>query len=301
VTTNVAKAHFQGNNYWGGSFDLTAFRAGGQETVENLPVGLRVDPALTDAGQGGNPTDPTLLPTLSAYDLTGNSPLAGAGLDLMQLFNLDRGSIDFHGLPLAPGRYDVGAASTRASDNPLPPIEPAPTVLIEDQFDGSGSLSGRLPDTINTPAQKWVLLSGTASSDGSAAITNSTLRAALETGAADVCIETSVYLGTNDTGLLLRCSNSSNYLRISLSSTSLRLYKTQNGSTSLIGSAPVSLPLGCTYELRAIASGSSVSLFLDGRNIATFSTSFNLGATRHGLYANNRGVRRWERFVASLP
>ena len=123
----------------------------------------------------------------------------------------------------------------------------------------------------------------------------------LETGASDVSIETSLYLGANDTGLLLRCSNSSNYLRISLSSTTIRLYKTQNGSTALIGTAPVLLPLGQTYGLRAIASGSSITLFLDGRNVASFSTSFNQSATRHGLYANNRGVRRWERFVVSLP
>lgn len=301
VTANPAKARFQGNNYWGGSFDLAAFRAGGQETLDNLPVGSRVDPQLTDAGNGGSVTDPTLLPTITAYTLANQSPLAGTGLNLARSFGLDRGTTDFRGLTLDPETFDVGASAARFEEGPPPPSEPAPTVLLDDHFDGSGSLSSRVPDTVNVPVQKWVILSGTASIADGAASTNSTLRAVLETGAADASVETSLYLGANDSGLLLRCSNSSNYLRISLSSTAIRLYKTQGGSTSLIGAVPANLALGQIYNVRAILSGSTVSLFVQGVNVATFSTSFNQTATRHGLYANNSGARRWERFTVSLP
>jgi hypothetical protein len=86
---------FQGNDYWSGKSPLAiewggvtyhalaAWRAAtGEEMLGTEPVGLRVDPRLTDAGGGGTIGNGDRLLTLSAYELLRSSPLAHAGLDV---------------------------------------------------------------------------------------------------------------------------------------------------------------------------------------------------------------------------
>lgn len=124
VASAPAPSHalFQGNNYWGGSFDLNAFRSAGQETLGGTATGFRVDPRLQNAGHGGSPTDPAELPAISAYLLTSSSPLIGAGLDLATRFGLDPGPTDFYGQPLVPSPA-IGASTFQLQ--PLPPPPPA--------------------------------------------------------------------------------------------------------------------------------------------------------------------------------
>ncbi len=95
-----AKARFQGNNYWGGRFDLDAIRSAGQEMLSATSLGSRLDPRLQNPGGGGSPQEPSDLPALFAYRLSAGSPLISAGLDLAGLFNIDPGLTDFFGVPL---------------------------------------------------------------------------------------------------------------------------------------------------------------------------------------------------------
>ena len=91
---------------------LAAFRAAsGQETG----TGFEVDPGLANAGGGGTVGDPHLLPALTAYALTGASPLIDHGLDLGALLGIDTGGHDFCGAATPTGAgYDVGAEEYQA-------------------------------------------------------------------------------------------------------------------------------------------------------------------------------------------
>lgn len=112
-------AIFAGNAYWAvdgrfniaGHKNLEAWRkATGQEMLNGKPVGLAVDPRVTNLGKSPTISDPTKLHTLSAYRLEKDSPLVDAGLDLRSLFGIDPGNRDFLGSSIPQGKaYDIGA------------------------------------------------------------------------------------------------------------------------------------------------------------------------------------------------
>jgi len=114
-----ATAAFAGNAYWSadGAFDIAGYksledwrRATGQEMLNGQPVGLAVDPEVTNLGESPVVGDPATLHTLRAYRLQENSPLIDAGLDLQRLFGIDVGKRDFYGNSIPQGKgYDVGA------------------------------------------------------------------------------------------------------------------------------------------------------------------------------------------------
>lgn len=112
-------AIFAGNAYWtvDGQFDIAGYntledwrKAAGQEMLNGKPVGLVVDPRLTDMGKSITIGDPAKLATLPAYRLQKNSPLIDAGLDLRALFGIDPGNRDFFGNSIPQGKgCDIGA------------------------------------------------------------------------------------------------------------------------------------------------------------------------------------------------
>ncbi|HUU28477.1 MAG TPA: hypothetical protein VM123_11755 [archaeon] len=116
---NKSVATFAGNAYWSidGEFGFARYRslkdwqeARGQEMLSGKPVGLVVDPQLTDPGKSPSIDDPTKLHTLTAYQLQKDSPLVDAGLDLRSLFDIHPGGRDFYGNSIPQGKgYDVGA------------------------------------------------------------------------------------------------------------------------------------------------------------------------------------------------
>lgn len=78
--------------------------------LNGKPVGLVVDPRLTDMGKSISIGDPAKLATLPAYRLQKNSPLIDAGLDLRALFGIDPGNRDFFGNSIPQGKgCDIGA------------------------------------------------------------------------------------------------------------------------------------------------------------------------------------------------
>jgi len=88
---------FQGNDYWSGKSALSIQWNGatyntlqlwravtGEETLDRSPVGLNVQPGLSDAGGGGTIGNADRLITLTPYELQPDSSLAEAGLNLSQ-------------------------------------------------------------------------------------------------------------------------------------------------------------------------------------------------------------------------
>jgi len=108
-----------GNAYWAvdGAFDIAGCKsldewrkATGQEMLNGKPVGIVVDPMVTELGSNVTVGDPTKLHTLTAYRLQNDSPLIDAGLDIRFLFGIDPGKRDFFGNPIPQGKgYDIGA------------------------------------------------------------------------------------------------------------------------------------------------------------------------------------------------
>jgi hypothetical protein len=129
---NNATNKFQGNAYYAlnnrfdidGYTSLPAWRAGtGQEMVGTTPVGINVDPKLTNPGNGEKLTDPTKLSDLNAYKLLDNSPMINAGLDIQALFGINAGSKDFYGNTNKVGGYfDIGAHESLAGEGVEPPV-----------------------------------------------------------------------------------------------------------------------------------------------------------------------------------
>lgn len=119
AAASTGRVLYQGNNYTGGSFDLAAFRAAGQETLAGVAVGRRQSPRWAATG-------PLTVTTaagrsdLTAYRLKPDSPLLRAGVALAPL-GVDPGPHDFyrHRLPDGPpaiGADATGPAGTRVAE-----------------------------------------------------------------------------------------------------------------------------------------------------------------------------------------
>ena len=74
------------------------------ERLDGKEVGTAGDPRLTAYGPGKILTDAGKRTTLSRYQLRPGSPLAGAGINLRELFGIEAGDCDFWGNPLPKNR-----------------------------------------------------------------------------------------------------------------------------------------------------------------------------------------------------
>ena len=175
--------------------------------------------------------------------------------------------------------------------------EPVPVLLMVDDFTGSGTLHRRTPDGYALPGQTWSVETGTLKMDttGNLATTN-TARASIETMGADVEITGVLNLGAEGTGLILRSVDRANFLRFTLFSNGWAFQRTVAGVTTTVAKGRASYPLKANYTMRALLSGPSVILTIDGVTVRTITEYFNEGATRHGLLCSNTGLRTWDSF-----
>ena len=173
-------------------------------------------------------------------------------------------------------------------------------VLVADSFAGGSFLNKRIPDGASVGGAAWSVHSGvmTMAADSSVT-TNTSAHATIDSSAADAVVSTIVAIGSNNTGLVLRSSNSSNYLRFMISSTSWMLQKTVSGKTSSIASGKTPYATTTDHPLTARLSGTSITLTVDGVELGSFEVDFNRGATRHGVMSNGSGVRYWREFSAT--
>jgi hypothetical protein len=175
---------------------------------------------------------------------------------------------------------------------------PVSRILVADQFAGSGSLQQRVPDGSGPLGSKWAVETGVLSLGGAGTVTtNNTARAVIESLGADVEVESAMNLGADGTGLILRSSNRTNYLRFTLTRTIWLFQRTVAGVTTTVASGRSTYPLKANYSLKATLSGPSIVLSIDGVVVRTFTESFNQTATRHGLLCSNTGVRSWDSFI----
>jgi Right handed beta helix region len=124
VASNQSGIQFQGNDYWsiGSTFQIIWYgtkytsllewlnAVPDQGRVDRKIVEKNVNPKLINAGGGGTINDPFLLDTLKAYMLRSTSTMINTGLDLLSLFGVNPGSLDYYGssIPQSSG-YDIGA------------------------------------------------------------------------------------------------------------------------------------------------------------------------------------------------
>lgn len=123
----LATANFQNNVYWtfGGTIKVGAYnsleewRNGlGQEMLDSAKVGYNLDPELAAPGTGGIIGDTHKLNTLTAYKLRPHSPMVNRGLNILSLFGVASGSLDFYGNAVPSCReYDIGAYEAPDTDD----------------------------------------------------------------------------------------------------------------------------------------------------------------------------------------
>jgi hypothetical protein len=187
--------------------------------------------------------------------------------------------------------------------DPTPPVvtQPPPdqsVVLLYDEFTGSGGLNGRTPDNISPTGAVWSVHRGNLALDANGHVTtNETSRAVIETLGADVEAVVGLNLGSNDTGVILRASDSQNFLRFSLTSTGWFFQKTAGGATTTVSRGTAVLPLKTDYSVKVTLQGPTITLMIDGVLVKTVTESFNQTATRHGIVSSNTGARSWNSFT----
>jgi hypothetical protein len=159
-------------------------------------------------------------------------------------------------------------------------------------------LSGRVPDAGSSIRGTWSVESGTFALDASSSATaNNTARATIDAGVSDVEVRTTLDLRTGGTGLVLRSSDRSNYLRLIVLSTGWQIHKTVAGVMTTVAKGSLSIPLKVKHTLGATLSGPVIVVTIDGTVVASVSESFNQGGTRFGLVCSGTGFRAWESFV----
>lgn len=179
-------------------------------------------------------------------------------------------------------------------DNPSVPTDV--TLLVVDNFQGSGSLSSRSPN-LTSAAANWQVEAGAFTLDpvGKVSATNSA-RAVIETASADGVVQATLTLCTNGAGVILRSSDRLNFLRLTLSRSGWFFQRTSQGETKTIAQGAASYAFDQKHQVRVSLSAAHVSIEIDGAVVGTFEEGFNQTATRHGLVCSNTGYRAWENF-----
>lgn len=173
-------------------------------------------------------------------------------------------------------------------------------VFVADSFAGGTFLNRRTPDGTRVGAAAWAVHSGVVTMTANTSVTtNTSAHATIDCSSADAVVSTTVSIGSNNTGLLLRATNSSNYLRFMISSTRWMLQKTVAGKTTSVASGSRAHATSADHTLTARLDGTSITLAVDGVVLGTFEVDFNRTATRHGVMANGSGVRFWRDFSAA--
>lgn len=182
---------------------------------------------------------------------------------------------------------------------PLPAPEPPPPTfayLIADDFTGGTGMNNRVPDGVAPAGRAWSVQVGLLTLSGGSVNTNISSRAVIDAGAADVEVNTTLFLGPNSTGVILRASDGANYLRFTLSTTGWVLQQTAAGVTKNLLSGRGTYVANTDHVLGAQLAGPTVALSVDGVQVGVVDVSFNETATRYGLLSSGSGVRSWRSF-----
>lgn len=168
--------------------------------------------------------------------------------------------------------------------------------LILDQFtdtNGTGLASHTIAPT-NTPATAWTVRQGSFSiqSNRAQCSTSFTDLVTVEAGIADgtfsvVIIPTADSLTNGvDQGLVLRQTNTSNYVEVVIQGQMFKAFEVGGGFT-LLDSEAVTITAGVSYTIEVIVSGSTYTATLNGGSMLSFTSTKNQSTARHGLNGSN--------------
>ncbi len=123
--------------------------------------------------------------------------------------------------------------------------------------------------------------------------------ATLDLGRADVSFGSEFERGSSGGehgGLSVRYADASNFLYVRVTGQAVELRKVEKGVHSGVASAAYAWGASERRFLQVVTHGESVRVFVDDRQVIAASTSFNAGATRHGLYCSGDADHRWRSF-----
>ena len=123
--------------------------------------------------------------------------------------------------------------------------------------------------------------------------------ATMDFGDADVSFGCDFDRGTDTTdhgGLCFRFSNVSNYLYVRVTGTAIEVRKVQAAADSLVVSATHTWSTGAKKFLQVVLHGDSIRVLVDDGEAVDASSSFNSGATRHGLFCDDQADHTWDNF-----
>lgn len=160
--------------------------------------------------------------------------------------------------------------------------------LIDDFSGGAGSILNRTP---SSRGGAWAMPNGLVSTNGSGVITavGADSMAVSEASKADGVITLTMTVhATNAGGILFRFQDTSNYWRVQIAGTSIKIMEVTNGTTSQRATA---VGIQTTGTLILTLSGNSISCagsLVNGAP-ASFSSSVGASRTKHGVYFGASG------------
>jgi len=173
-----------------------------------------------------------------------------------------------------------------------------PKAVVSDTFDRADSTT-----TLGSAdtGQAWTANVGTwgiASNLGYVAAGAGQNVASLESSNADCDVTVTESTAASATGLVFRLSNGTNHLLTNSQSNGQHLYKNVNGYTDLATGGTVELANGDT--LKAVLSGSSVIIQLNGTQIISVTETTFQTNTKHGLRSNGATAVRFNNFKVEI-
>lgn len=190
---------------------------------------------------------------------------------------------------------------------PLAAAVAAAVLLIHDQFtaaDGT-AISGRTPSPVNVPGNNWAAALGTAVwtiQGNKASKTGGGGHNLMVVSAADadvtITADVTVVNSAERQGVGLRATDVNNFWGVTWRNTNVVELVERNGGTLTVrASAALTLTPGSTYEFKVIASGSTITGYVNGVQYVTYgSATLNQTTTNHGLYAGSTGLPTWDNF-----
>lgn len=195
-------------------------------------------------------------------------------------------------------------AEEPASEEPpaQDPVSRTKAVLVQDDFSGGTFLNKRIPDGTAPAGAAWAVHSGVIKMAANTSVTTNTSGyATIDCSAADAEVSGTFSVISTYTGLVLRATDASNYLRFTLSGTGWMLQKTVAGKTSTLANGKMPVATGADHALTAVLSGPTITLSVDGAVVGSVDVPFNQHGTRHGLLSSGSGVRYWRDFAVREP
>lgn len=123
--------------------------------------------------------------------------------------------------------------------------------------------------------------------------------ATMDFAEADLSLGCDFTRGTDATdhgGLCFRFSDTSNYLYVRVTGSAVEVRKVQAGSDSLVASASHTWASSSRKFLQVLLHGSGVRVFVNSTEVLDTSSSFNVTATRHGLFCDDEADHSWDAF-----